>query len=356
MPAERPARTPRISSFGSTATTSAKREARARVSFPEPAARSTTRESALRPSTSAARSSASGAYSGRTSSYSAAIRPKLKASSDTARPVGDRADAAVYLAVGGHELAQAACERGPVLLGLVRDRADREQVRDPLVARVRGSRARPRPRAAPRTGRPRPAGAIRPRARAAGLARRRARTPRRSRPRPRRRRTRTRPGCSRRSRARRAVATRARSRRPTRPLANQWNASPEKTASTLASASGIDSPRPASASAPGTTSSSTARIASSGSTATTRANRGTSSRVSLPVPAPRSSTSAAGPRPSSAITWSSSSTGQPGRPSSYSRAVRPNASGGASLVAFAFSAGLDRPLISDGHTSRAHAS
>ena len=45
---------------------------------------------------------------------------------------------------------------------------------------------------------------------------------------------------------------------------------------------------------PGTTSSSTARIASSGSTATTRANRGTSARVSLPVPAPRSSTSASG--------------------------------------------------------------
>ena len=114
-------------------------------------------------------------------------------------------------------------------------------------------------------------------------------------------------------------------------VANQWNASAEKIASTLASANGIASPRPASASAPGTTSSSTARIASSGSTATTRAKRGTSSRVSLPVPAPRSSTSASGPRPSSATTWSSSSSGQPGRPSSYSRAVRPKASGGASL-------------------------
>src|SRR4029077_20853860 len=136
MSAERPASTPRISSFGSTATTSANREARARVSFPEPAARSTTRESASRASTSAARSSASGAYSGRTSSYSAAIRPKLKASSDTARPVGDGADAAAYLAVGRHELAQAACERCPVFLGLVGDRADREQVRDPLVACV----------------------------------------------------------------------------------------------------------------------------------------------------------------------------------------------------------------------------
>src|SRR4051794_11373076 len=115
-------------------------------------------------------------------------------------------------------------------------------------------------------------------------------------------------------------------------VANQWNASAEKTASTLPSASGIASPRPASASARGTTSSSTARIASSGSTATRRANRGTSARVSLPVPAPRSSTSESAPRPSSATTWSSSSSGQPGRPSSYSRAVRPNASGGASLA------------------------
>src|SRR5580765_2131475 len=114
--------------------------------------------------------------------------------------------------------------------------------------------------------------------------------------------------------------------------ANQWNASAEKTASTLPSASGIASPRPASTSAAGTTSSSTARIASSGSTATTRSNRGTSSRVSLPVPAPRSSTSASGSSPSSSITRSSNSTGQPGRPSSYSRAVRPNASGGASLA------------------------
>src|SRR3954465_11711308 len=114
-------------------------------------------------------------------------------------------------------------------------------------------------------------------------------------------------------------------------VANQWNASAEKTASTLPSASGIASPWPATASARGTTSSSTTRSASSGSTATTRANRGTSARVSLPVPAPRPITSGFPPSPSSATTWSSSSSGQPGRPSSYSRAVRPNASDGASL-------------------------
>ena len=72
-------------------------------------------------------------------------------------------------------------------------------------------------------------------------------------------------------------------------------------------------------------------MAASGSTAITRANRGTSARVSLPVPAPRSSTHASGPSPSSTQTPSSSSSGQSGRPSSYSRAVRPKASGGASL-------------------------
>src|SRR5205085_7390242 len=113
--------------------------------------------------------------------------------------------------------------------------------------------------------------------------------------------------------------------------ANQWNASAVKTASTSSSPSGIHSPRPASASAPGTTSSSTARMASSGSTATTRAKRGTSDRVSLPVPAPRSSTAASGPSPSSETTRSSSSSGHSGRPSSYSLAARPKASGGASL-------------------------
>src|SRR5438105_39494 len=126
--------------------------------------------------------------------------------------------------------------------------------------------------------------------------------------------------------------------RSTRPIsatdlsdANQWNASAEKTASTSPSARGISSALPRRASAPGTTSSSTPSIAASGSTARTRANRRTSDRVSLPVPAPRSSTSASGRSPRSETTRSSSSSGQSGRPSSYSLAVRPKASGGASL-------------------------
>src|SRR2546423_1203161 len=116
-------------------------------------------------------------------------------------------------------------------------------------------------------------------------------------------------------------------------VANQWNASPEKTASTTPSSRGIASALPGRASAPGTPSSRTASIASAGSTATTRSNRGTSARVSLPVPAPRSSTAASGRSPRSATIRSSSSSGQSGRPSSYSRAVRPNASGGASRLA-----------------------
>src|SRR2546421_819293 len=112
-------------------------------------------------------------------------------------------------------------------------------------------------------------------------------------------------------------------------VANQWNASPEKTASTASSSTAIASASPASASASGTTSSSTARIASSGSTARTRANRATSARVSFPVPEPRSSTVPRESRPAASTTRSISSSGHGGRPSSYSRAVRPNASGGA---------------------------
>src|SRR5262245_48157962 len=115
--------------------------------------------------------------------------------------------------------------------------------------------------------------------------------------------------------------------------ANQWNASAEKTASTSPSSAGMASPLPRRASASPTTSSRTPSIAASGSTAITFANRRTSERVSLPVPAPRSSTTSPRSNPSSAETRSSSSSGHSGRPSSYSRAVRPNASGGASRSA-----------------------
>ena len=105
-------------------------------------------------------------------------------------------------------------------------------------------------------------------------------------------------------------------------LANQWNASATKTASTASSSSGIASALPLSVSASGTTRSRTARIPSSGSTATTRANRGTSCRVSLPVPAARSSTTESGASPTASIAASAYS----GRPSSYSSAARPKLS------------------------------
>ncbi len=53
-------------------------------------------------------------------------------------------------------------------------------------------------------------------------------------------------------------------------------------------------------------------MAASGSTAVTRANRVASTRVTLPVPAPMSSTSDSGGRPPTSAT----AYGQPGRPRS----------------------------------------
>ena len=178
----------------------------------------------------------------------------------------------------------------PVLLGLVRDRADREQVRDPLVARVEDLRAPPRPRAAPRTGRPPPAGASPRRARAAGPAlppRSNASSITASASSPSV--ARTRPGCSRATRARRRAEARARSPRPhvvgepVERLAGEDAHRPRVRERDLSAAG----PR---AQRSGTRSSRIARSSSSGSTAMTCANRGASSRVSLPVPAPRSST------------------------------------------------------------------
>jgi hypothetical protein len=66
---------------------------------------------------------------------------------------------------------------------------------------------------------------------------------------------------------------------------NQWNACPTVTASANPSANGIDSAKPDTASV-----AMCARISSTGSTAITRAPVGTSARVSLPVPAARSTT------------------------------------------------------------------
>src|SRR5262245_53091468 len=72
-------------------------------------------------------------------------------------------------------------------------------------------------------------------------------------------------------------------------------------------------------------------MAPSGSTAITFSKRVTRSRVSLPVPAPRSRTAASGPSSRSSATRSTSSCGHSVLPSSYSRALFPKASGGASL-------------------------
>ena len=81
------------------------------------------------------------------------------------------------------------------------------------------------------------------------------------------------------------------------------------TASTLASGSGIASPRPATARTPGTDSASTARMRSSGSTATTSSARPISRRVRAPVPAPRSTTVRTGCGRTQSTAW----TGGPGR-------------------------------------------
>ena len=71
-------------------------------------------------------------------------------------------------------------------------------------------------------------------------------------------------------------------------MSNQWNAWATVTASTEPSPSGIASAVPSSTSTPGTARPSCSRIAATGSTAMISAPDGTSSRVSLPVPAARS--------------------------------------------------------------------
>ena len=86
-----------------------------------------------------------------------------------------------------------------------------------------------------------------------------------------------------------AVSTRAISG-TARDRSNQCSDCAQRTASTDPSASGIASAGPARARADGTRLRSSASIASSGSTAVTSAPRSASSAVSLPVPAPRSST------------------------------------------------------------------
>jgi hypothetical protein len=97
-----------------------------------------------------------------------------------------------------------------------------------------------------------------------------------------------------------------------RTSSNLWNASAAKTASTESPSSGIASALPASSSASGQFAISRRRISLAGSTASTRSNLGTSNRVSLPVPAPTSSTAASACNPATSI----ASAGHPGRPRS----------------------------------------
>ena len=92
-----------------------------------------------------------------------------------------------------------------------------------------------------------------------------------------------------------------------------------RTASAQPSGSGIDSPRPASARAPGTCVSSTARMRSSGSIATTSSARSIRSLVNAPVPAPRSTTLPT----RDATNQSTAATGGPGRYRSYCDAMPP---------------------------------
>jgi hypothetical protein len=81
---------------------------------------------------------------------------------------------------------------------------------------------------------------------------------------------------------------------PATAMSNQCIAWPATTASTQPSGSGIDSALPARAGTAGSAPDSSASIAGSGSTATTSAPTATNAAVSLPVPAPRSSTRAPG--------------------------------------------------------------
>ena len=84
---------------------------------------------------------------------------------------------------------------------------------------------------------------------------------------------------------------------------NQWNACPTTTASIEWFSAGIASAVPSRISACGTAAASLAAISGIGSTATRFAPNGTSSRVSLPVPAARSRTALPGPIPSSRTMW-----------------------------------------------------
>ena len=129
---------------------------------------------------------------------------------------------------------------------------------------------------------------------------------------------------------------------------NQWNASATNTASTLPSGNGIRSALPSYTSACGTCATSWDRIAGSGSTATTRANRPTSTRVSLPVPAPRSSTVAEAGRSKTVASRSTIVVGQPGRPRSYSAATTLKLRPWWARVAWSTAGTLSPPIVGAG--------
>ena len=106
------------------------------------------------------------------------------------------------------------------------------------------------------------------------------------------------------------LSTRAISSRARRP-SNQWNAWATQIASALASASGMRSAVPSSARAAGAARVSCSLIAASGSIAITSSKRGIRARVSLPVPAARSTTTDRRSRPSSRMSESIASDGYP---------------------------------------------
>ena len=105
---------------------------------------------------------------------------------------------------------------------------------------------------------------------------------------------------------------------------NQWKDSPQKTPSTLESASGIASAVPSRTSA---SAGMNARMPARGSIAITGSKYPSRRPVNLPVPAPRSTTAATRGRPAA----STARPGHVGRPKSYSAATRSNVAAAASI-------------------------
>src|SRR3954454_76033 len=107
---------------------------------------------------------------------------------------------------------------------------------------------------------------------------------------------------------------------------NQWKACATTTPATEPLASGRASAVPSRISASGTAAARWRRIPSTGSTATTEAPDGTRSRVSFPVPAPRSSTRRPSRSPRKSTIAATAWAGYEGRPRSYASAASPKRS------------------------------